>query len=234
MFQSSVLRLTIMGIALCSSSWLTGDEVLIRTPAGENLVIDVHPCETFTEVMSRINASIDNDSNSSFVIDFMSPEFQNIRAGAPFSDDARVYNGPITEDQKDDLRYILKSMATKSWTELLKSKNSMNRAGDNLDNIHPLNFLACIFKSEELKGCLHSIRDRKKIWDNFFEGLEKSLQEESQRNNMKPEFIQDFANTLGVKVADVRDQINNRNWDDLVEKLLDLLPRQGNPGRYDM
>lgn len=237
---SSIKRMAILSFALSLNSWVNCEEVIVRTPSGESLTVEVGPNDPFIEVMQKIQAGVAEVSNSHetkisnpFVIDFMCPGVENVRASV-FSDDVRVYNGPISDDQLKDLRYILKSMATKTWADLLKARNKMNRAGDNLDSIHPLNFLACIFKSEELKGCLHSIRDRKQIWDNFFEGLERSLQEESQRDNMRHEHVQHFASNLGINADAIKDHVNQRRWEDLVVTLLKLLPRQGNPGRYDM
>lgn len=240
--QPLIIRFATCGIALFSLSGINAEEIVIRTPEGDSLVIEVDPQESFADVIAKMEANINTETNDAinedisrrFVIDFMCSGIQNVRASASaFSDEMRVYNGPISDSQKDDMRYILTSLASKSWTELLKSKSSMNRAGDRIDSIHPLKFLTAIFKNEELKGCLHSIRDRKKIWDNFFEGLEESLNEEARRSNMN-DFIQDFANNLGINASAVRDQIINRKWPELVDTLLKLLPRQGNPGRYDM
>lgn len=242
-FQSSCLKFVAAGISLFASASAGSEEVLVRTPCGDSITIDIDSEETFASVVKKIEANIkgldydsgDIEGSRTFVIDYLASGIHNVRASTnPFEEEKREYNRETTDEEKKDLRYILKSLASKTWSELLKSKSSLNRAGDRIDDLHPLRFLICIFTDEELKGCVHSIRDSKKIWDNFFEGLESSLKEEAQRSNMKPEFVQDFANILGINVSSVSDIIANRQWEKLVDTLLKLLPRKGNPGRYDM
>lgn len=163
------------------------------------------------------------------------PEFQHYNAEVDiYSSKGRNYLLAVTADECEDIRYILKCLATRSWTDLLGSRGSLNRAGDRIDHVHPLRFIMCILSDEEMKGCVHSIRDRKQIWKSFFSGLEESLEEESQRNNMKFEFVEDFSINLGINSSSIIGYIEDRDWPELVDVLLVLLPRQGEPGRYDM
>ena len=146
----------------------------------------------------------------------------------------RNYNVPVTPQEKKDLSYILNTLARNSWASILGSKPALDKAGDRIDHLHPLRFLMTIFTDEELKADISAVKSKKIIWKKFFSGLEESLKQESQRNNMRPEYITDFANTVGINVNLINPSIKDKNWKEFVNILIDKIPRTGNPTRYDM
>lgn len=146
----------------------------------------------------------------------------------------RNYDVPLSKQDREDISYIVTSLAKYSWTELLCHRSSIKKAGARVDPVHPLRFLECIFTSEELKAGVHAIRDRKRIWKEFSSGLFESLELESKRDNLTPAQVLDFSNSLGINSAKINQNIQKRRWTELVDQLIELLPRQGNPGRYDM
>lgn len=229
----SARQIGIIGLCVVSYCFpnLSSQEVVVRTSDGGTITLEVGLDDTVGDMLKKAALH-----QGPLVIE-MSGSLKDLREEDTFyTQRPRIYYEMVTPEEKEDVRYILKSMATKSWTELLGSRSSLNRAGDRIDHIHPLRFLYTIFSDEQMRGCLHSIRfsDRKQIWKSFFTGLEESLEEESQKNNMTLEFIHDFAKLLKINVASVHDLIKNRQWPELVDALLKLLPRTGDPGRYDM
>lgn len=146
----------------------------------------------------------------------------------------RDYYKPLTKQDREDIEKIVTSLAKYTWTELLSHRSSIKKAGDRVDTVHPLKFLECIFTNEKLKAGIHSIRERSKIWSEFSGGLFKSLETESKRNNLTAEQIADFSNALGIDSSKITGSIKKRNWTELFDILMELLPRTGNPGRYDM
>lgn len=147
----------------------------------------------------------------------------------------RNYYVPVTEQEKKEIRYIITTLAQNSLTSLANSKSSLKRAGERIDHIHPLRFLSTVFSNEELKVGVHAIRDRGSwIWDEFIGGLTKSLKEESVRQNMSIEFIQDFATTLKIDPSLILPQIQGGRWKEFVNTLIDTIPRANNPNRYNM
>jgi len=211
-----------------------GQEAIVRSADGYDLTVHIEEGDTFASVMGKIESSYKNYDGSGNAIDFFyEGNFYRLSVGN-LNGIGRNYADTVIASEKEDIRYILKSLATKTYSDLLSSRGSLNRAGDRIDHIHPLRFLACIFLDEELKGCVHSVRDSKQVWKSFFTGLEDSLEEESQKNNMSLDFLQDFSNNLGINMSSVKDQVKNRKWSEFVDVLLKLLPRKGNPDRYDM
>lgn len=218
-----------------------GEEIYVHTPSGDSLAIEVSAEDRFCEVFNQIDAylaSLDADQcllQSSHHDEFM---LEYTRAAPPQSRQAaqqRDYNRPVTAAEKEDIGYIVKNLATNTWTQLLRHRSSLKKAGERVDHVHPLRFLMCIFTDEELKGGIHSINGRGgKIWREFYSGLADSLEEESTRGNMESQVIKDFAHRVGVKVDLITPHINEHRWSAFIEVLIKNIPRGGNPDRYDM
>lgn len=205
-----------------------GDEVLVRMPSGENLSLEVDSSELFVDVMKRIEAQIQSEnveSNTSFVIDFHT--LATVQPGS------RNYNAAVSASEKDDLRYIVTTLATASWPSLLAKKSSLKKAGDRIDHLHPLRFLRTVFNDEELNGCLHVIRDRSKVWKEFYSGLSDTLEKEASANNITDTMVADFAKSVKVNVKLISKPIKDHNWDGFIEILMEQIPRGGDPDRYD-
>lgn len=146
----------------------------------------------------------------------------------------REYSRQTTVKEKEDIRYIVTSLANSSWTTLLKLRSSLKRAGERVDHLHPFRFLMCIFKDEEMKAGVHSIRDKKKIWKGFTDGLYVTLDKEASRGNLKLDYIQDFADSFKLDFSLINKPIQEKQWEELVDILIQNLPREGDPSRYDM
>lgn len=148
----------------------------------------------------------------------------------------RNYNIPVSQTEKDDLTYITTTLARSSLPSLATSskRTALKKAGDRIDHLHPLRFLMTVFTDEELKANITAIRTRDWVWGKFYEGLEGSLKEESRKDNMRNEFVADFATIIGIDVSLIQPSIQEKRWKEFVNILIDVIPRSGNPGRYDM
>lgn len=146
----------------------------------------------------------------------------------------RNYLVAVTQNEKNDLIYITSTLARSSLPGIASSKSSLKKAGERIDHLHPLRFLMTVFTDEELKANIAAIRTRGWVWDKFYDGLEGSLKEESKKDNIRNEFIIDFASIIGINASLIQPAIAERRWKDFVNALIDNVPRSGNPGRYDM
>jgi hypothetical protein len=161
------------------------------------------------------------------------PDYYLVRASKK-SAVSRNYNILVTAEEKKDIHFILTTLAKSSLASLATSKSSLNKAGDRIDHIHPFRFLTVVFTDEVLKASVNAIRSRSWVWDQFFDGLHRSLKEESQKNNLTAEQINEFTALIGISSAPVQNIVNNRRWKELINYLIDTIPRTGNPNFYDM
>jgi hypothetical protein len=159
----------------------------------------------------------------------------NDRVTVRKKEDFRDYYAPVTKQEKKDIHYIVTSLAYDSLISLGASKSSLKKAGDRIEQLHPFKFLSTIFTNEELKAGIHAIRDRTAwVWDEFIGGFVRGFKEETAKKNMKNEFIQDFSSVVGIDPALIMPSIQGGKWKEMVNILIDTIPRENDPNRYNL
>lgn len=208
---------------------LIGDEIVVRSPEGESHVIEVKPEDTFLFVVQEMRNCF--GGHEEFLLDFMmTPVALSQEKAASV---LRNYQIPVTLSEKKDISYIVNTLGMSSLTKIAKLKSHLKKAGKRIDHVHPLRFLMCIFTDEPMKASMQSIQNRSWVWGEFMSGLKTSLEEESVRDNLKLEFLYDFAAQLGVGVEVIYPPIFHHQWNDLVRTLINVIPRSTDSNRYD-
>ncbi len=146
----------------------------------------------------------------------------------------RSYENKTTQSEKDDMYFIMKSLATKSIPWLMKNKSKLSAAGNRIDSVHPLRFLETVFTEEELKVYLHNIRKRSGFtWSEYLNGIKGSLEDECLIGNLTNEMLLDFASNVNVDYSILEPLARQEKWEDLIKTLIVYVPREGDSGRYD-
>lgn len=148
----------------------------------------------------------------------------------------RNYNTPVSSGDREKIRYIVTTLGFESILKITSVRSDLKKKGKQIDHLHPFRFLMTIFTDEEMKAAAHAIRGRMIgwIWDEFLGGIAGSLKEEAANHNLKPEYIQDFAKKLGISADLITPAIQNEQWKEFVDILIDHVPRQNDPNRYNM
>ncbi len=181
--------------------------------------------------MEAQNVDLINQENSYFVGFSSSGMYYSASA----SSTPRNYYGAVTAEQRADIKFIVKTLGNSSLPSIAKQKSSLEKAGARINSVHPLKFLLTVFTDEELKVGMRNLKNRGGwVWSDFSSGLKDSLAEEASRANMKPEFIEEFAVSVGVSSAILTPSIQGSRWGEFVEVLINNVPRNGDPNRYDM
>lgn len=205
------------------------DEILVRAPNGEELFVEVDPQESFGNVVSRLNACLKgSESADAFCLDFTASTAE--QKSQPWRD----YYRENSKDDTANLSFIICTMGFKSIFKIFKERKALKSAGDKIDHLHPLRFVMGIFTDEEMKAAMHNIKGRTLVWDEFKKGLYTSLTEETKKNNMNVEYIEDFAKRVQVDSNLIIRPLQQQKWDEFMNILLKNVPRKGDPKRYDM
>jgi hypothetical protein len=146
----------------------------------------------------------------------------------------RSYEHEVTAEEKSVISSIVLTLANNSYAKLLLKKSELDKKGSDIDHVHPLRHLACIFTDEELKVAIRNIREKSLVWKNYVHGLGESLAQESHRDNLTELYIRDFAALVGINPDLIFAPLAEGRWRDFIELLIDSIPRKGNPRRYDM
>lgn len=221
----------ILSLLLLLFQCVHAQEVTVVSDKGESISLDV---SSYLPLQHIFNEASDYFANSGeqFDVYIANVHMQNHSLSASVG---RNYDQPPTEQQKQDISYIVKTLGSASMPSLLKNKSSLKKAGDRIDQVHPLRFLEVLFSTEELKAAAHAVRKRTTfVWGEFFDGLKNSLEEESRRNNMTDAQIIDFSHRVGIDPNKIRGAIQQHQWQQFYDILIREIPRQGNPGKYNM
>jgi hypothetical protein len=220
------------------SGLLGASEILVNTLDGEMFVFEIDPKTTVQELQDHI--AVLSQNRHPFLIEIPADEnFLGFSAEASRNQGGylgypRAYYKDITSEEKNDIRFIVNSLANKSLISLAVYKSDLEAAGDRIDHIHPLRFLMTIFSDEELKVGVRNIRGRGWIWNHFISGLKESLSTETNIDNMKTDFIEHFSQTLKINSSTLVPLIWRQDWDHFIDTLITSIPRTGDHDRYDM
>lgn len=146
----------------------------------------------------------------------------------------RDYSASVSKNEKADIAFIVKTMAYDSLFSIGKKRPDLKKAGGRIEHVHPFRFLMTVFQDEELKCGIAAIRDQI-CWvkNGFFDGLIGSLKEENSRNNLMP-YVDDFSTSVKVPSKNIESLLKNGAYQEFIDYLIDNIPRQNDPNRYNM
>lgn len=120
-----------------------------------------------------------------------------------------------TEEDQKAIYKIISTMAQKGKLGLLLQQSSLREMGASINHVHPLKFLATIFKDPYLKSCMPI------IWNDYFkrhgflDGLAPSLTREAEKGKLQ-KHLPDFAKDVGVDEKDLKSYVEVHDWSNLV------------------
>lgn len=212
---------------------LGGHELLVRSPSGEPIVINVEDNESFSTVMDRLQRTF--ETSNEYFLDFDTAGTPSRKMKKAKQQPIRNYNIPVSASEKKDVAFVVNTLGMSSLLSIATSQSDLKAAGDRIDHLHPLRFLMCIFTDEQMKASMQAMKDRSWVWVEFVNGVKNTMEYESspERNNIKPEFIYDFAAQVGINPDLIIPAINKHQWRQLVVILINNIPRGAQANRYD-
>lgn len=205
-------------ILLTTATTVESKEIHFRSHQGQKLVMNIDNGESFNEVIEKVGSFF----NSSFIVSRAAEEH------------TRDYAAHATKKQAEDIIFVVTTMGFKGYKEIWDQESKLRATKGRLINLHPFRFLEVIFTNEESKAAVSNLKGKFIVGKEFKKGLFPSLTEEAKKKNLKPEFIKDFANNVGVEPKVITGAIQDCNWDKLLDLLVEHVPRRGDPSRYDM
>ncbi len=124
-----------------------------------------------------------------------------------------------TETDKQNIAYIIQTMAENGKLSLLFKQSELKRVGAEINHVHPLKFLEAIFSNPDLKVCMRDIHHDYFKWNGFMDGLVPSL-----TNHMNQGKLMQYVNEFAMKTNAVPEEIipyfQSRDWENLVRYLM--------------
>lgn len=229
-------------IVPCFTSADVSSELLVE---GDDFEFQIYPQETVQDVVDKIGYYVDfSDGEEVMLLGRLDPDrerivgFQcvankrNTTVQKQPIDVKRDYSHEFTVDEKNDLTFIVTTLANGSFAKIVRNKSALEKAGDRIDHVHPFKFVMEIFNDERLKVGLHVIKTRGWLWKDFFGGIKGSMTAESRLNNVL-EHVNDFASRVGIDPAIIYPSLVKEDWSGFIDLLIKYLPRKEDGGRYD-
>lgn len=121
----------------------------------------------------------------------------------------------FTEQDRANIYEIISTMAEKGKLGLLFQQNHLRELGAQINHVHPLKFLASIFKDPYLKSSMYYIWNDYFKRNGFLEGLAPSLTREAEKGKLDM-YLKDFAADVGVSPEALKAYFDVRDWENLV------------------
>ncbi|MBS0621205.1 MAG: hypothetical protein JSS61_07100 [Verrucomicrobia bacterium] len=125
----------------------------------------------------------------------------------------------ITPGERGIIQNLLTTIGSSNLLSLAGQKGELEAQGKQVEHVHPLKFLWCVFSDPSLVPHMESIRENGLKWDPFINGLTEKLQTVS--DTLEP-CKSGFAKSLRVNLADIEPFFAEKRWADLVVFLIDV------------
>lgn len=210
------------------------NEIIINTLDGNSFTFLLETEESFQNVVEAIKQHENATSEPQI---FMTIAANQITAStAPYvKGKPRDFWTPLTPAEKEDISYILRTLANQTLLKINSNKSTLNKAGDRIEHIHPLRFLTYVFSNDELIVCMRNLQGRAWVWSEFLEGVINSLKDEQAIGNIKDDYVQELTSQSHTKdPSAIFTHVKNQSWGTLISTLISDVPRQKDGNRYDM
>ena len=140
------------------------------------------------------------------------------------SQEDKPYNELICSEQDQAFIYeIITLIADNNKLTLLLKRGHLKQLGAQINHLHPLKFLATIFKNPRLRSCMTEIENDFFKWNGFMDGLAPNLTKEADKGKLD-QYLQDFCADVKAPIDHIKKYFQNRNWEGMVRYLMNPQP----------
>jgi len=116
----------------------------------------------------------------------------------------------LKEWERNTIDKLVSTIGQERWFSLLLKSRNLNKMGNSIRHVPPLQFLAFVVSRPHLKNHLRTISKDSLKWSSFMSGLSSSLRKDS--SIMLQTKIVDFASFLRLDPAPLYRLIHQRRW----------------------
>lgn len=213
-----------------------GHLVFLETKSGDEIEIGVNSDDSFGDVIDRLQTYFQSaetlgrfeQGDEGLPVWSLTVSHAGLSLRAKEVVVIRDFHAVLTKQQKEDIGFVVSTLAWDSWTAIAGKNSALNTAKEHIENVHPLIFLEVIFSNDKLIAGIAAIKERNvpMVKKTFFKRLIGSLQQEDQRKNLLP-FVDEFAERLNISKKKILPALESKNYTGFVDLLIELKPREG-------
>lgn len=126
----------------------------------------------------------------------------------------------LNTQESEHIDALFDKLANSSYTQLFFNRRKIESYQETLGQIHPLNFLESALVCPKRRENLEKIRMTSTlIWAPFANGIKTSLEKEEGHHNLY-DFVEQFAQKLGVSENEILPYLKNKEISALVDFIL--------------
>ncbi|MBB63920.1 MAG: hypothetical protein CMO81_02530 [Waddliaceae bacterium] len=130
------------------------------------------------------------------------------------------YQHPLTESSREDVTYVVHTLAHKKMSTLIKLQGDLDQARIRLDEVHPLRFMEAVFQNKQNCIDLSDLKKRIIIWKPFWSGLKDNLKAQDKKGNLSQKDLEQFSKNIGIQFSEIHGYAEQKNWDSMMELLM--------------
>ena len=223
----------LLAIIMTVTHPLNGSSIGVTNAYGERFLIEVPSNATLLEIQETIE-EVEGTLIEAQRLDIQrnkTPEDLELTVAQK---SLRNYARGYTSQEAKDIHFVVTNLG-RGKANALSHFSSLNKAGDRIDNVHPLRFLECIFTNEECKAGIANIQKSGGfVAKKFNSGLFNTLTEEANAGNIPRSYVAGLASALSLDVKVLLPFFKNNNWQGLVNTLIAKVPRDSRANMFDM
>lgn len=120
-----------------------------------------------------------------------------------------------TEEDQQCIYEIISTMGESGKLTLFRMRNHLRELGSRINHVHPLKFLATIYKNPHLKYCMQSVWTDYFKKSNFLDGLTPSLTREADAGRLIG-YLPEFAAEIQVPEESLSPYFHSKEWESMV------------------
>lgn len=124
-----------------------------------------------------------------------------------------------TPEDVEKIHTIITAMGEKSKLALLFQKSELRELGNQITHVHPLKFLAVIFKDPQLKSHMQIVWNDYFKRNGFMEDLAPALSREAEAGKLDI-YLDAFSKDVGVPKEHVKAYFDVHDWENFVLYLI--------------
>ncbi len=117
------------------------------------------------------------------------------------------------------IRELIGFLGENGYIACALNSSELERWGAQIAHVHPLKFLATIFKDPRLRLCVRNVSEESIKWSRFLKGLKPNLTREADKGKLE-QYLTSFAADIGVPADLIYKYFQNRDWEGLVHRLI--------------
>lgn len=215
----------------CSSAFAA--DLTINTSSGEDYFLEVAPQDTFQEVINTLQ-TLENSTAREGLHITLNVQKNRIEAKTKskpsVAPSLRSYQTPLTPKDRENITYLLTTLANQHPVKLLFKRSSLDEVGAQIAHIHPGAFLRFVFTNDELIVAMRVISKSSLIWSDVSKPIVDSIASE----NWTPEQIKDLANAVKIDANLISIPIRDGDAKAVLDNMIQYVPRSGNAKHYNM